>query len=50
MLKKFIGVIIFLCIINVMLFSQENNGKIDFGHRMTIGTYYSYTDNIIGIY
>jgi opacity protein-like surface antigen len=49
MLKKFIGVIIFLCIIDVMLFSQENDGKIDFSHRMTIGTYYSYTDNNIGI-
>jgi hypothetical protein len=49
MLKKIIGTILFLCIINVTLFTQEKKGKIDFGHRMTIGAYYSYTDNNIGM-
>jgi hypothetical protein len=31
-----------------MIYAQENE-IIDFGHRITLGTYYSYTDDKIGI-
>ncbi|HCC36748.1 MAG TPA: hypothetical protein DEQ14_03540 [Treponema sp.] len=49
MAKKYIGIIIFLCLLNAALYSRENSAEIDFGHRMTIGAYYSYTDDNIGI-
>jgi hypothetical protein len=44
--------LVFVCIFNVFafnLFSQENNKIVDFGHRLTLGGFYSYTDNNIGI-
>ncbi len=49
MIKKYIGIIVFMFVLNIALYSQENTFEIDFEHRMTIGTYYSYTNNNIGI-
>ena len=51
MLKKTFCIgILFAVLINVSIVNaQDNNKIIDFGHRLTLGTYYSYTENVIGI-
>jgi len=46
--KRNIGMIIFLCLITKMLFSQENTSSY-FGHRVTIGNFNSFWDDDIGI-
>ena len=48
MAKKYIGIIIFLCLINSALGSQENKSSY-FGHRVTIGNYNSFGEDDIGI-
>jgi hypothetical protein len=48
MVKKYIGIIMFLCIFNSVLISQENKSSC-FGHRVTIGNYNSFWEDDIGI-
>ena len=48
MSKKYIGIIIFLCLVNPALDSQENKPAY-FGHRITIGNYNSFWEDDIGI-
>jgi len=47
MIRKYIG-IIFLCLLNSALYSQENKPSY-FGHRITIGNYNSFWEDDIGI-
>jgi len=46
--KKCIGIIIFLCLFNLVLDSQENK-PFYFDHRVTIGNYNSFWEDDIGI-
>jgi len=46
--KKYMGMIIFLCLLNSTLYSQENKPSY-FGHRVTIGNYNSFWDDDIGV-
>jgi hypothetical protein len=48
MIKKYIGTIIFLCLLNSALYSQENKPSY-FGHRVTIGNFNSFCEDDIGI-
>jgi len=48
MTKKYIGIIILLCLFNLALDSQENKPSY-FGHRVTIGNYNSFWEDDIGI-
>jgi len=48
MTKKYIGAIIFFCLFNSALSSQENKASY-FGHRVTIGNYNSFWEDDIGI-
>ena len=48
MVKKYIGIIIFLCLFSSALDSQENKPSY-FGHRVTIGNYNSFWEDDIGI-
>jgi hypothetical protein len=46
--KKYIGIIIFLCLLNSALDSQENKPSY-FGHRVTIGNFNSFWEDDIDI-
>ena len=50
MKQKHIGILLLLFIIGYSpLFSQEKNKILNFGHKLTIGNYNSYTNDNIGI-
>jgi hypothetical protein len=48
MVKKYIRIIIFLCLLNTALYSQEND-PLYFNQRVTIGNYDSFKEDDIGI-
>ena len=50
MIKKICCIIILFLIINLSTAEAQDDKKIiDFGHRITLGSYYSYTENVVGI-
>jgi len=48
MTKIYIGIVMFLCLVNMALYSQENRPS-QFGHRVTLGNYNSFWEDDIGV-
>lgn len=48
MFKKYL--VFILLFVNIAIIYAQDNKKVDFDHRITLGTFYSYTNDNIGIF